>query len=294
MNLRRLRYALEGALLRLTLALFGALPVDTASRLGGALARLIGPRLGVSRIARNNLRLALPELDAKAREEVVKGMWDNLGRTLAEYPHLDYLYSSGRVEIVGVDNILQLRDDGIGGIFFSAHYGNWELLSLSVDRHGIAPVLIYRPANNPWSERQIQDLRLRAHRTPGAEYLPKSGEGLRLLVRALRGGRHLAMLVDQKMNRGIPLPFFGHTAMTAPVIAQLALKYRVPVVPARIERLEGARFRMSLYAPMELPDSGDQEADVVTLMSQINSLFEQWIRERPDHWLWIHRRWPKG
>lgn len=291
--MRKIKHLAEGAVFCLSMALFRALPIDFASNLGAWLGRSIGPRLGLSRVARDNIGRAFPDLDRAEIETVIVRMWDNLGRTFAEYPHLGRFYPEGRVEIVGGENVIQLRDDGIGGIFFAAHYGNWELLSLSLDQFGLAPVLIYRPANNPYSERLIQKIRAEAPRTKGVEYIPKTGEGARLMVRALRANKHLAMLVDQKMNRGIAVPFFGRDAKTAPTVAQLALKYRIPAVPAKIERLNGARFRITLHPPLTFEESGDFEADVVAGTRRINALFEEWIRERPDHWLWIHKRWPR-
>ena len=292
--MRSLRYGLEGALFGLALLLFRTLPVDWASALGAQLGRRIGPHLNrLSDIARRNLERAFPKLSAPAIEAIVLDMWDNLGRTLAEYPHLDTFYTNGRVEIVGAENVIRLRDDGIGGIFFSAHYGNWELLSLSLDHFGLPPILVYRPANNPFSERLIQLIRNRAHKTEGVEYIEKSNLGLRAMVKALRAHKHLAMLVDQKMNNGIPVDFFGYEAMTAPAIAQLALKYRIPIVPAKMQRLGGTRFRITFFPPMALDDYVDDDAGVAALMRRINVLFEKWISERPDHWLWIHNRWPK-
>ena len=100
------------------------------------------------------------------------------------------------------------------------------------------------------------------------------------------------MLVDQKMNDGIPVPFFGRDAMTAPALARLALRYKCRVIPARAERLGGARFRLTFYDPMPLPDTGNLQADTLTLMTAVNAQIEAWIRERPDHWFWLHRRWP--
>jgi len=94
------------------------------------------------------------------------------------------------------------------------------------------------------------------------------------------------------MNDGIPIPFFGRPAMTAPALAEFALRFDCPVVPARVERLRGARFRITLYPPMDLPRTGDRRADVVAIMTKINAVIEEWVRERPDQWLWLHNRWP--
>ena len=100
------------------------------------------------------------------------------------------------------------------------------------------------------------------------------------------------MLVDQKMNDGIAVPFLGQAAMTAPALAVFALKYRCPVVPARVTRLGGARFRITFEPPLPVPDSGDHHADVRTMMTRVNAIIERWIRAAPEQWLWLHNRWP--
>jgi len=100
------------------------------------------------------------------------------------------------------------------------------------------------------------------------------------------------MLVDQKMNDGIPVPFFGRDAMTAPALARLALRFDCAVVPVRVDRLARARFRITAEPPLPLPRSGERARDTAALMRSVNAVLERWIRERPDHWLWLHRRWP--
>jgi KDO2-lipid IV(A) lauroyltransferase len=108
----------------------------------------------------------------------------------------------------------------------------------------------------------------------------------------LAKGAHLAILIDQKMNDGIPVPFFGRPAMTTPVLAKLAQRFKCPVVPARIERLQGAHFRLTVFEPMAIPDTGNPDADAATLMREVHAMMEGWIRHRPDQWFWLHRRWP--
>ena len=105
-------------------------------------------------------------------------------------------------------------------------------------------------------------------------------------------GGHLGILPDQKMNDGIAVPFFGRDAMTAPALARLALRFDCPVVPLRAERTGGARFHIRFYPPLEIPNSGDRQADVLALMTEVNRIIEGWIIERPEQWLWLHRRWP--
>lgn len=267
----------------------------TSSNLFGWLFRTVGPLLPVSRVADMNLRAALPELDGAARRRVVRGVWDNLGRTAGELPHLAALRETGSGpgwELTGGDAIRQLIARGGPAIFFSAHIGNWEVLPIAAAAHGVPFSLFYRPAENKQIDAMIQDLRQQA---TGADtgLFPKGAAGARQsLLHLSRGGR-LAILMDQKMNDGIEARFFGRTAMTAPALAMLALRLRCPVVPGYVERLGPARFRVTCEPPLDLPDSGDRTADVAALTQAVNDTMERWIRAKPESWLWLHRRWPK-
>ncbi len=275
------------------LAAMAALPLDVASALGGAIARAIGPYLAVTRRARRNLDIALPQLSPRARRRIIRAMWDNLGRVLAEYAHLSRLRCFGpgaRVEVVGTDHVDRAIADGKPVIFFSGHFGNWEVASLAAVQYGMDVAQIYRAANNPRVEAIMLDLR----KSLGVEPISKGAAGARRIIAALRAGRSLAMLVDQKMNDGIAVPFFGRPAMTAPALAELALRYDCTVLPARVERLGGARFRLTVLAPLEFDRSGDRRTDIHKAMTAVNRCLEDWIRERPDQWLWLHRRWPES
>jgi KDO2-lipid IV(A) lauroyltransferase len=282
---RWLIHPLEALGFSLALLLLRVLPLDWASALGGAVARTIGPRLPVSEQARRNLRSALPALDDAARERIVIGVWDNLGRVVGEYPHLRELAT--RVELTGIEHLAHLRDDGRPGICFSGHLGNWELLPVLAARHGMPLSNVYRAANNRHVDRVLRILR-----ADSAELIPKGSAGARQVIAALGRGSHLAMLIDQKMNDGIAVSLFGRDAMTAPALAQLALKYDCPVLPGRIVRLGGAHFRMAVEPPLAVPRSGDRAADTRALMEAVNRRLEQWISDTPEQWLWLHRRWP--
>jgi Kdo2-lipid IVA lauroyltransferase/acyltransferase len=122
---------------------------------------------------------------------------------------------------------------------------------------------------------------------------PKGARGARGALAHLARGGYLGMLVDQKMNDGIPVEFFGRTAMTAPALAAMALRFRCPVIPGRIRRLGPARLRLEVEPSLTLPDSGDRQQDIATLMRTVNATLERWITDEPGAWLWLHRRWPK-
>jgi KDO2-lipid IV(A) lauroyltransferase len=123
---------------------------------------------------------------------------------------------------------------------------------------------------------------------------PKGILGAKAAFEALHRGRVLGLLFDQKMNDGISIPFFGIQAMTPAAPAQIALRVGCPLVPVRIERVGPARFRLSSFEALELPDSGDRQADTVAVMTALNEILEGWIRDKPEQWLWLHRRWPEA
>jgi Kdo2-lipid IVA lauroyltransferase/acyltransferase len=274
----------------LAFGVFGALPIDDASAVGGALGRLIGPHLGISKQARRNLKRALPELSDHEIGRIVAGMWDNLGRVAAEYPHLREIRvfePSGRVETHGFEHMDRAVASGRRMIIFSGHIANWEIGMLAAVQYGIEVAQIYRAANNPLVDRMITWFRGDA-----GELIPKGAVAARRAVATLRRGAHLTMLADQKLNDGIPVPFFGRPAMTTSALASLALRFDCDVLPARVERLKGAHFRLTVFPALPLPRSGNPHADVAALMAQVNAILESWIRDRPEEWFWVHRRWP--
>ena len=287
----RWSHRFEGWLAGVAFGAVGLLPLDRASALGGALARLIGPHFGVTKRARINLRTALPELSNAEIETIIRRMWDNLGRVMFEYPHLRKIQCFGpesRVEILGVEHIDRSIAAGRQIILVAGHLGNWEIAPLAAEQHDMRVAHVYRAANNPVVDRLIARMR------PGllTEFMPKGSLASRRAVAAVREGMHLGMLVDQKLNDGIPVRFFGRDAMTAPALARLAQRYDLDIIPVRGERLKGAWFRLTVHPKVELPNSGDRNTDVVAIMERVNLILETWIRDRPEQWLWLHRRWP--
>jgi KDO2-lipid IV(A) lauroyltransferase len=280
--------------LRLLFALLARLNVEICSDFGGWLLRQVGPWLPVNRVAESNLRRALPALTNTERQRIIIGVWDNLGRTVAEFPHLPALRATNAGagwEVEGEAHMQAAFAQCRQVTFFSGHLGNWELILPIASALGVPLAGFYRAAGNPFVNRALQDIRLRA--APGVLMFAKGPVGARAALRHMAAGGSLGALVDQKMNDGIAAPFFGQLAMTAPALAQLALRFNCPVVPARVRRIGGARFRLVFEAPLPFAPTGDRAADILALTSQMNATLERWIREEPHAWLWMHRRWPK-
>ncbi len=295
MSLRDLRFRAEAMIARAALLVLRQLRPATASNLGGLVGRSIGPLLPVSRIADANLALAMPELDAGARRRIVRGVWDNLGRTVAELPHVASLQrtaSGPGWEIEGEAIAREIAALGRPAILFSGHLGNWEALPLVAGHCGIVLASFYRAAANPIVDAMIVELRRRAVGGDVPQFA-KGAPGARSALAHLRGGGQLGMLIDQKMNDGIEAKLFGHLAMTAPAAAAFALRFGCPLVPGVVQRLGPARFRVICEPPLAMPATGDRQSDIAQLTQQMNDCLERWIRAHPEQWLWLHRRWPK-
>lgn len=282
-----LMHAIEAAALATLFTAFRTLPLDAASWMGGWMARAIGPYLSAHKTARKNLIAVFPELSAKEIDALLVRMWDHLGRVAAEFPHLQHDALIKRVAVSGGEH---LAPTGKAAFLLSGHLGNWELLTWTGRTQGRPLTAVYREANNKRVDRMIA--RLRA--TRAGNLLPKGRQGAVKMARAIRNGETIAMLVDQKMNDGMMVPFFGRGAMTAPAIAELSLRYGMPIIPARIMRTRGAHFAATIYPPLAYEKTGDEAHDTLAMMTAINAMLEGWIREYPEQWFWVHKRWPNG
>jgi len=288
----KLRYGAEAAGFFTLIGLFRILGLDGASAFGGFLGRHVFYRTSASTRARINLRAAYPEKTDVEIEAIVLEMWDNLGRTVAEYAHLDKLSIHGpdpRIE-AHLEHGDSAMATGKGVLFASAHFANWEVMAFVAAQHGYEGGEVYRPLNNPYVDRWMVRQRMK---NGTEDQIAKGARGTRRIFTLLRGGKSIFLLVDQKTGEGVPAPFFGRDAMTTPAPAAFALKLGALIVPASNERLNGSRFRVTLHPPVEFAPTGDSERDTLALTVEINKRLEELVRQRPSQWLWIHRRWPK-
>ena len=266
----------------------------TGLELGGRLACFItcriAPRLRVHKIALANLRAAFPDKNDDEIDQLAMQMWENIGLVIAEYCNLRQLRreSSKRLKIIGEENALKAVEEGRGLILFSAHMANWEAMSMAIDLVGLDAVGVYRHANNPLFNKWM--IRQRVRNVIPVQ-VPKGADGAKALVRSLKAGKTLCMLIDQKMNDGVPATFFGRPAMTASAAAGLALRYHVPVMLISAKRLQGSHFEVTFHAPFEAAKDGSQTKDILDTTQKMNDLMERIIRQSPAHWLWMHQRW---
>jgi KDO2-lipid IV(A) lauroyltransferase len=263
----------------------------------GRFLRRIGPWLPEHRIGRANLEAAFPEWPPSEIERVLRGVWDNLGRLGAEFVHLDRLWhvinaGTGEMDQVEftpetIDRFVRLREDGKPALIFAAHLANWELPALAANAFGLKSLALYRPPAIPQIRRYVLETRTARM----GLLVPTNLGAAAAIADELARGSHAGMLVDQYNSRGVDVTFFGRRTKANPLMARLARHVDCPIHGTRVVRLPGDRFRIDLTEAIEKPRDAQGEIDVGATMQVISSVIEGWVREHPEQWLWLHRRW---
>jgi len=230
------------------------------------------------------------------REAILAGVWDNLGRVGAEFAHLDHIWEhdparpeDSRIEIEtrSYELFTQLRLDGKPALIFASHLANWELPALAAVAHGLDAAILYRRPNIASADRIIQDMRAIKMGT----LIPAGHDAPLKLAEALKNGQHVGMLVDQYLTNGVEVTFFGRKTRANPLLARLLRQIECPIHGVRITRLPGHRFRAELSEEVKPVRDAAGQIDIQGTMQAVTSVIEGWIREYPDQWLWLHRRW---
>jgi Kdo2-lipid IVA lauroyltransferase/acyltransferase len=262
---------------------------------GGAL-RKIGTLLPEHRVGRDNLRAAFPEKSDAEIEHILTGVWDNLGRVAAEFVHLD------EMRVVGPDsdspNAIILEPEmlercrrliqGKASLNFLCHTANWEMSGVVAKQLGASSAVLYRRPNIT----AISDAIIKLRAGVMGPMIPTGLDAPVRLARLMQDGMHVGMLVDQHYTKGVDVTFFGRPCKANPLIAMLARQMECPIFGLRIVRLpDGNRFRGEITEPIEAPRDADGRIDIARTMQVITAVIEGWVREYPEQWLWLHRRW---
>ncbi len=258
--------------------------------------RRIGPWLPEHRVGRANLTAAFPEKSAAEINAILREVWANLGRVGAEFAHLDRLWdleidhpTRGRTEASPevIDRFVAIRAAGKPVLAFAAHYGNWELSAVAAATHGVAGAVLYRAPNIAEIDRFIREIRA----SKMGELIPTTLDAPLRIANLLQSGVPVGMLVDQHYSKGVDVTFFGRRCKANPLIARLARQIECPIYGTRVIRLPHNRFRVELTEAIEPVRDADGRIDVAGTMQMIMNVIEGWIREYPEQWLWLHRRW---
>ena len=295
--LRRLGDATLGFLTVHALRAIRLFNPNVMANVGGAVLRTIGPWLPEHRVGRANLVAAFPEKSPAEIEQILRGVWDNLGRVGAELAHIDRLwdYHSAKPgqprRILDSDEseriVERLRDDGKPALIFSAHLANWELAAVAAHSYGMNTTVLYRRPNI----KALSDEVVRLRRGCMGNLVHTSMDAPTKLLDAVQAGSHIAMLVDQYNVQGVDVNFFGRRTKANPLVARLARNIECPIHGVRVVRFPGNRFQLRMTEAIEPSRDADGRIDVAGTMQKITDVIEGWVREHPEQWLWLHRRW---
>ena len=290
------RDALELGAFRIAAGFLALLPRRAAARLGGLAVRIYA-RLGSSRrrILLDNLRAAFPDADAAQIERLARESAAWLGTAFVEFLQVSRMSEAEireRVRVVGEEHYAAARARGRGVFLLSAHFGGWELgaIRAGLIAGPIAPVV--RPLDNPHLERELA-----RRRTRFGNRLIAKRDAARDILRALREGETVAILVDQNvlLREAVFVPFFGRLAATTPSLALFQLKTDAAVVPAMVWPEGEGRYRLELGTPIladEFRSAGlDREESVRRATARYMEVTEATVRGKPEAWLWMHNRW---
>ena len=271
-------------------ALLRALGVERASAFGGWLLKTLGPKTGTHRTVIRNLRIAFPDMAPAERERLALESWERTGRTFAETTLLDRItMASGRLEIVGLERLHAIRDSGRPVVFVSGHLACFETMPAAILAAGVPCQITYRAINNPYVDAQVRAARARY----GVKlFAPKGGDGARELLAGLERGESVALMNDQKFSEGPEVTFFGQPVNAAPGPSRLALRFGTVLQPMSVVRLPGVRFRVTAHEPIVLERTGDRSADIARGVQAVTRFVEDRVREVPEDWFWVHKRWP--
>jgi Kdo2-lipid IVA lauroyltransferase/acyltransferase len=288
-----LRQRLEYTVLMAVVLLLRAMPLDMATAASARAWRFIAPKTRRHRRALKNLEKAMPEKTPAEREAIALGMWDNLGRVMAETVQLDrILKDPSRVEFEKPAWIERYKDKMGGIVVAGAHLGNWEisiLPALAINAH---PAGVYRIVENPYVDRYLRKKRSVLY--PGGLFAAKGGESLTVIMQIgahVRAGGALGMLADLVDWKGVQVPFFGHLIYATTAPAWLARRAGTRLWAGRCVRIgKQSRFKISVEE-LKVPRTDNPHEDIQVMTADIQRHFETWIREHPEQWMWSNKRW---
>ena len=266
--------------------LFKICGLRISSAIGGKIFEKIGPLFRSKKIIHKNIKRALPDINNENLKKLTRLMWNNYGRTFAEYIFLkDFRIGkfSSNIEIEGKEILEKIKNNNQQVVFVSGHLSNFELMAMFIEKNGINLLAIYRPLNNlflnPFMER-IRRKYICKHQ------IKKGIGGIKNLIKYKKQNFSTALMIDQRVSEGILSPFFKQKAFTTTIPAQLVKKFNIPVVPVYIERIKDITFKITIKNPIFF-----KEKSVENITDELNLELEKLILKKPEQWIWSHNRW---
>ena len=285
--MRKIKYFLQFIIIILFFFIFKILGIKLASFLSGKIFQIVGPLFRPKELINSNIKRAFPKIDEINLKKITTSMWNNYGRVFAEYMFIKN-FRSGELNkniILEGEEILQdIKINKKRVVFISGHFSNFELMAMQIEKIGIKIAAIYRPLNNIFLNPLMEKIR----KNYICKFQIKKGiGGIKELVKLNNDGFSTALMIDQRVSEGIKSNFFNAKAFTTTIPAQLVKKYKIPVVPIFIERFDDVKFKVTVLKPINF----NENKSVEDITDHLNKMLENFIKEKPDYWIWSHNRW---
>ena len=281
------KYFIQFILVILSFLIFKMLGPKISSNLSGKIFEIVGPLFRSKKLIHLNIKRAIPDINSKNLNRLTNLMWNNYGKIFAEYVFIkDFRYGklSKKVKIKRKDILDKIIKTNRQVLFISGHFDNFELMAMSLENTGINLSAIYRPLNNIFLNKIMENIR---EKYICKNQIKKGVGGLKKLISLKRKNYSTALMIDQRVSEGISSNFFGEKALTTTIPAELVKKFNIEVVPIFIERIEGINFEITIQEPLIFP----KEMSVQNITDELNKILEKMILAKPDQWIWSHNRW---
>jgi KDO2-lipid IV(A) lauroyltransferase len=282
-----IKYFFEFIFVYTLLIIFKIIGYKNASNLGEKIGVFFGPFFRSKKKIMHNLRDSNIGADDLERKKIIRKMWGNYGRILAEYPFLEKFKKNifkKYIEIEGIEHLEEIKKNNKKVVFISGHFNNFELMAMQLENSGLNVAAIYRPLNNIFLNGIMEKIRLN-HICK--KQVKKGKSGTRELLQLFKDGSSIAIMIDQRVSEGIKSKLFDRLALTTTIPAQLVKKYNVDVVPIYIERTNNFYFKMYINKPIIF----DENKSFEEITDELNIQLEKMILKNPDQWIWSHNRW---
>ena len=285
--MRKIKYFLQFIIIILFFFIFKILGIKLASFLSGKIFQIVGPLFRPKELINSNIKRAFPKIDEINLKKISTSMWNNYGRVFAEYMFIKNFRSGELNKNITVEGEEILQDIKINKkrvVFISGHFSNFELMAMQIEKIGIKIAAIYRPLNNIFLNQIMEKIR----KNYICKYQIKKGiGGIKELVKLNNDGFSTALMIDQRVSEGVKSNFFNEKAFTTTIPAQLVKKYKIPVVPIFIERFDNVKFKITVVKPINF----DENKSVEDITDHLNKILENFIKDKPNYWIWSHNRW---
>ena len=284
--MRKFFYLIEFILIKLFFFILIIIGYKNGSNLGDFIGRLFGPIFRSKKLIENNLEQS-GIVDKKNYNKIISKIYGNYGRILAEYPFLKAFRNNKLnkfIEIDGLENLNKIKREKRRAVFISGHFNNFELMALQIEKAGINLCAIYRPLNNVFLNKTMEEIR---ENFICKNQIKKGRSGTRQIIENIKKGNSVALMIDQRVREGIKINFFGKPASTTTIPAQLIKKYKCDLVPIYIERRKNNYFKMFVSEPIKIGDN----KSIKEITEHLNKILEKMILKNVDQWIWTHDRW---